>query len=74
MRFMRDAGGLCLWVGMGHAVPLAAYGRHAWVIGLVLPCGAVEGSLHKIFSPSITRDDQPLRGLSNDGSAFVAEP
>jgi hypothetical protein len=40
-----------------------------WAIGLPV-CGAVEGVSDKIFSTSMTRDEQPLCGPSNSGSAF----
>jgi hypothetical protein len=40
-----------------------------WAIGLPV-CGAVEGVTDKIFSTSMTRDEQPLCGPSNSGSAF----
>ena len=43
--------------------------REAWAHGLPV-CGAVEGVSDKIFATSMTRDDQPLRGSSNSGSAF----
>ena len=40
-------------------------------IPMCLPvCGAVEGVSDKIFSTSMTRDEQPLCGPSNYGSAF----
>ena len=65
-------------VASGSADDVTACGWHAsrrvwmaWAIGLPV-CGAVEleGVLHKIFSTSMTRDDQPLCGKSNSGSAF----